>query len=99
MKRKLFCVVVGVFVAVAAVWGNGQRQSAWGAMKTYTLGFSPYDLNQESYRVIHNAIKVAVEAKGDAFVSADAVGDTGILVLNYAAAVKDQVLAVSEEHI
>ncbi|MDR0636093.1 MAG: substrate-binding domain-containing protein [Treponema sp.] len=80
MKRKLFCVVVGVLVAVAAVWGSGQRQSAQSAVKTYKIGFSPYGLDQEFHRVIHDTIKAAVEAKGDVFVSADPVGDSGLQI-------------------
>ncbi|MDR2536783.1 MAG: hypothetical protein LBC46_00600 [Treponema sp.] len=98
MNRKLCCEVVGVFVVVATVWGSSQKQSVRSAVKTYKIGFSPYGL-QELYRITHDAIKVPVETKGDVFVSADAVGDAGIPVLNYAAAVKDQELAVSEEHI
>jgi ribose transport system substrate-binding protein len=82
MKKHTIAGALVLFLAVSfSVYAGGktQAQTSPGGSKL-KIGFSPYGLDQEFHRVIHDTIKAQVEARGDIFVSADPVGDGALQV-------------------
>lgn len=81
MKKTTVLMCIVLFLAFnAEVASSARGQSQGGAGSALKIGFSPYGLDQEFHRVIHDTIKAQVEAKGDIFISADPVGDGALQV-------------------
>jgi ribose transport system substrate-binding protein len=79
-KHTIVCALV-LFLALSfSIFAGGKSQAQTSSAGKIKIGFSPYGLDQEFHRVIHDTIKAQVEAKGDTFVSADPVGDGALQV-------------------